>query len=79
VYPIIVARQRLGKNVTVATNTQATIEELLDASLSMLSVSYLRKVGDQFFPILLVFIIHINKTDVIPPEHFYPKKEKLKP
>jgi hypothetical protein len=32
VYPPIVARQRLGKNVTAAKNTQATIEELLDAS-----------------------------------------------
>jgi hypothetical protein len=41
-----VARQRLGKNVTAATNTHATIEELLDASFSMQSVSYQRKVGD---------------------------------
>jgi hypothetical protein len=32
VYPLIVAKQRLGKNVTAATNTHATIEELLDAS-----------------------------------------------
>jgi hypothetical protein len=39
-----VARQRLGKNVTVATNTHATIE-LLDASFSVRSVSYQRKVG----------------------------------
>jgi hypothetical protein len=39
-YPAIVARQRLGKNITAATNTHATIEELLDASFSMLSVSY---------------------------------------
>jgi hypothetical protein len=31
VYPVTVARQRLGKNVTAATNTYATIEELLDA------------------------------------------------
>jgi hypothetical protein len=28
---LIVARQRLGKNVTAATNTHATIEEFLDA------------------------------------------------
>jgi hypothetical protein len=34
--PHIVARQRLGKNVTAGTNTHATIEELLDASFSML-------------------------------------------
>jgi hypothetical protein len=38
VYPPIVARQRLGKNVTAATNTHATIE-LLDA-FYMRSVSY---------------------------------------
>jgi hypothetical protein len=29
VYPILVGRQRLGKNVTAATNAHATIEELL--------------------------------------------------
>jgi hypothetical protein len=34
-YPPVVARQRLGKNVTAATNTHATIEELLDASFYM--------------------------------------------
>jgi hypothetical protein len=32
--PPIVARQRLRRNVTAITNTQATIEELLDASFS---------------------------------------------
>jgi hypothetical protein len=36
----IAARQRLGRNVTAVTNTQATIEELLDASFSMWPVSY---------------------------------------
>jgi hypothetical protein len=55
----IVARQRMGKNVTAATNTHTTIEELLDASLSMLSVSYQRKVSEQFFPELFVFNINI--------------------
>jgi hypothetical protein len=40
VYPSIVARQRLGRNVTAVTNTQATIEELLEASFSMWPVSY---------------------------------------
>jgi hypothetical protein len=30
-YPPIVARQRLNKNVTAATNTHITVEELLDA------------------------------------------------
>jgi hypothetical protein len=34
-YHPIVARQRLGKNITAATNTHATIEELLDASFSL--------------------------------------------
>jgi hypothetical protein len=43
VYPSIVARQRLGKNVTTATITDATIEELLDTSFSMRSVSYQKK------------------------------------
>jgi hypothetical protein len=37
---LIVARQRLGKNVTAATNTLTTIEELLEASSSVRSVSY---------------------------------------
>jgi hypothetical protein len=45
VYPHIVARQRLCKHVPAATNTHTT-EELLDASFSMRSVSYQRKVGD---------------------------------
>jgi hypothetical protein len=40
VYPLIVARQRLGKNITAETNTQVTIEELLDASFSIWPVSY---------------------------------------
>jgi hypothetical protein len=38
--PPIVARQRLGKHVPAATNTQATIEVLLDASFSMRSVGW---------------------------------------
>jgi hypothetical protein len=38
--PLIVARQRLGRNVPAVTNTHATIEELLDASFSMWPVSY---------------------------------------
>jgi hypothetical protein len=58
VYPRIVARQRLGKNflivdrqrlsknVTAATNTHATIEELLDTSFSVRTVSYQGEVGD---------------------------------
>jgi hypothetical protein len=38
--PPIVARQRLGRNSTAVTNTRVTIEELLDASISMWLVSY---------------------------------------
>jgi hypothetical protein len=53
VYPLIVAGKRLGKNVTAATNTHATIGELLEASFSMRSVSYQRKGGQHFFPELL--------------------------
>jgi hypothetical protein len=55
VYPPNVARQRLGKHVTAATNTYATIKEILDASFPLRSVSYQRKVGYCFFPELLVF------------------------
>jgi hypothetical protein len=36
----VVAMQRLRKNVTTATNTHATVEELLDESFSMASMSY---------------------------------------
>jgi hypothetical protein len=54
VYPPIVARQRLVKNVTTATNENATLEELFVASFSMRSVLYQKKVGDRLFPELLV-------------------------
>jgi hypothetical protein len=50
----VVARQWFGKNVTAATNTHARVDKLLDASFPMRSLSYKRKVGDQFFPGLLV-------------------------
>jgi hypothetical protein len=56
VYPSIVARQRLGKNVTVGTNTHAIIEELLATSFSMWSVSYQKKVGNLFTELVLSFI-----------------------
>jgi hypothetical protein len=49
-YPSIVARQRLGKNETPTTTTDETIEEFLDESFSMRSVSHQRKVDDYFFP-----------------------------
>jgi hypothetical protein len=38
--PLIVARQQLGRNVTAETNTYETIEELLDASFLMWPVRY---------------------------------------
>jgi hypothetical protein len=37
---LIVDRQLLGRNVTAVTNTNAIIEEMLDASFSMCPVSY---------------------------------------
>jgi hypothetical protein len=52
-YSHIVARQRLGKNFTVATNTHVTIEQLSE-SFSVLPVPYQKKVGDQFFLSFLV-------------------------
>jgi hypothetical protein len=60
VYPPIVARQRLGRNVTAVKNTHATIEELLDVFFNMARVVS-RKVGDQFFPELLVFFFYREK------------------
>jgi hypothetical protein len=53
VYPLIFARQRLDKNVDMATNTHAKVEELLN-SFTMRSVSFQRKVGDELFPEFLV-------------------------
>jgi hypothetical protein len=43
VYPLIVARQRLGKNVTAVKNRHATIKELLDTSFTNWPVFYQRK------------------------------------
>jgi hypothetical protein len=45
VYPIV-ARQGLGKNVTTAKNTRATLDELLEALFSVRAMSYQRKVGE---------------------------------
>jgi hypothetical protein len=52
-YYNIIARQRLGRNVTAATNTHETTESLLDKSSSMLSVPNQRKIGITFCPELL--------------------------
>jgi hypothetical protein len=46
VYPPILDGERLSKYVRAATNTHETIEELLDASFSMRSLSYQGKVGN---------------------------------
>jgi hypothetical protein len=46
VYLSNIARQRLGKNLTAAMNTQRTTEELLEASFSMRSITYKKKVDD---------------------------------
>jgi hypothetical protein len=43
---VYVARQRLDKNITAATNTHATTDEFLDASFSTRPLSYQMKVGD---------------------------------
>jgi hypothetical protein len=56
VYPLIVARQKLGKNVKAATNTHVTIEELLDTSFSLRSVSCQRNVDDQLLEFPVVYI-----------------------
>jgi hypothetical protein len=50
----ILARQQLGKNVNAATNTHATIEELLNKSFSMWSVSYQRRVCGSTCPLIVV-------------------------
>jgi hypothetical protein len=44
--PPTVSRQGLGKNITAATKTRATIEKFLDASFSMRFVHYQRNAGD---------------------------------
>jgi hypothetical protein len=41
-------------NATAAPHRHATIEELLEASFSMRSVSYQKEICDYFFPELLV-------------------------
>jgi hypothetical protein len=48
-FPPFIAKKRLDKNIIAATNTHATIEELLDGVFSMQSVSYQRKAGEYFF------------------------------
>jgi hypothetical protein len=46
VYSLFVARRLLGKNIAAERNTHTTIEELLDASSSMRSMSNQKEVGN---------------------------------
>jgi hypothetical protein len=46
VYSSVIAKQLLGNNVTAAKNIYSTVEDLFNASFSMRSLSYQRKVGD---------------------------------
>jgi hypothetical protein len=67
VYSHTVSRQRLGKNVTAATNTHATTNEFLAASFCMRSMPYQRKLGYYFSPEFLVFnlILHSSHTKTL--------------
>jgi intein-encoded DNA endonuclease-like protein len=67
------ARQLLGKNVTAATNTQVAIAELLNATFSVLSGLYQRKLGNYFFSEFLVKIhnIRVSRLEVM---RWYKKK-----
>jgi hypothetical protein len=65
--PLIVARHRLGRNVTEVTNKQATIEELLDASFTMWPVSYRGKLAissSQNFLLKLLFNDAVSNANV---------------
>jgi hypothetical protein len=62
---VYVPRQRLAKSVTAAKNIHATMKELFGSSFSMLSMSYQKKVGDQFFPEFLVSI-YIPRLNIYP-------------
>jgi hypothetical protein len=50
-YPLIVDKQQLFKNVAAATNTSKTIDELLDSFILYSG----HVVGDYFFPEVLVY------------------------
>jgi hypothetical protein len=66
--PLSLLGKRLGKHVPAAKNTHTTIEELLDASFSVLSVSYQMKVCDQFFQkrSVLFSILHTRTGGLFP-------------
>jgi hypothetical protein len=66
---LIVATQWLDRNVTTVTNTHATIEELLDASFSMWSVSYQGKLAiissQNFLFIHSVIVAMQHQIDIV--------------
>jgi hypothetical protein len=65
VYPPIVARQRIGTNVTTATNTHETIEELFDGSFSVWSVPYQGEVDDLVLPRISCLMMPVASDDRI--------------
>jgi hypothetical protein len=77
----IVARQRLSKNITAATNTRVTIEEILNALFSLRFVSYEGKVvssSQNFFvlhnhPIFEAWRSTCTKCRGTQGENHYPK------
>jgi hypothetical protein len=68
--PLTVTRQRLGRNVNAVTNIHATIEELLDASFSMWSLSYQGKYAisssQNFLSFLAFFFCNLMTRTIVP-------------
>jgi hypothetical protein len=63
---LTIAGQRLGRNVTAATNTHVTIEELLDASFSLCPVSYQGTqaiISSHNFLFLFILVAHISSKN----------------
>jgi hypothetical protein len=70
-YPHIVTRRRVGKNVTATTSIHATIDELLNVSPSMRSVLYQRKQAIRSWRNVLFFFFHeITQMSTVPTEFF---------
>jgi hypothetical protein len=75
---VYVARQWLGKIVTVAKNTHATTEELLDTSFSMRPMPHQRKAGNWFFSEFLV-LLNIYASNLIWPFRIKTNPASLSP
>jgi hypothetical protein len=58
--PLIVARQRLGRQIPAATNTRNNRRLLLEASLSMRPFFYQRNVSDNFLRERLVEMFSLS-------------------